>query len=1057
MSMVYGGVNTYAYTGYGIPAGSVATGYTTGAPSVLSQYQNRTPQAGQVALSKDYLPLIAVSIQRERQLFNNWTGVGGAPPTAYRSLPNPATAQLAQRQQTLVSQSSFSLQASASAGFPFLGPFTGPGGLPQGPDVLGPFGGPGGLPQGPGVLGPFGGPGGLPQGPGVLGPFNGPGGLPQGPDVLGPFNGPGGLPQGPNVLGPFNGPGGLPQGPGVLGPFGGPGGLPFASPSVLGPFGGPGGLPSGPNVLGPFGGPGGLPFASPGLLGPFGGPGGLPQQSPPLLGPPSFGAPNGTFPFANQFNGGISPQVTSPFPFPSQPIAATGPVAPQTQAPVQATQPFSPFPFPTTNNPISFGSVGGSGSSVGPTQRAGWGWQNMVQPTQTNIDPSVNYKNLDLTQRQALSGLSDHERAILHLWGIQMTSDGRQDGGIYLNVLQNPDQFKPAEVELARQLQARDQAQYGGVTGKALDQEFFGLYNKITGQDISQRYGNAPVNFADGPVNMDNRLTGNNGMSGFENAVIRLWGHDPLFNGGHIDGSVLSYTLDSPNALDFNLNKSDVQALLTSDLASDGVRNGDSLAGAFGGVLDKLYLGGPGASADAVQTAAIQQASQTRPFLTGFPVGGDPQRYQFMVSQLGPELGQFDASLNELAGLANVAPQSGNLEGRFENGLFMRVPADRAEFGSYNAAQIAGGALTGSTSIFQKDATPGTRYAQVQDPTMFHAATARMYAYQFAAYAEGYNPLTPDGMADGAKAFETMAPDARVFTQVASIYKGNLLNGPDNYDNPKLKELLVSKGLTELANQPGVGETDVQTVGAVTAALNTGKVTLNDVIASGSIEDMPRYREVIDYVVGGQFNQDLGRYDVLPYNSASGNTGVHGGAAGSAGTGGSTGSGGNYRTGGGLDGLYSDPNTNPYQTQVGQFQQNPVVSGFYAMFDLNGDGKVYGPETAAAVSGLSDITNLMLSGAKPGPNAPAAVQQFFTAHDFDRDGSYGVDEVRAALRDLRPVIDSMKLDQFNNPANVGRPVQVGSAQLDPSVAARIAKCPVLGPQMQAGGGANGLG
>ncbi len=1036
MSTVYGAVNTYAYSGYGIPAGSVASGYTTGAgaPSVLSLHPAQQPNGAQVAVSKDYLPLIAVSIQRERQLFTNWSGLGGAPPVVFNNLPDPRMAGLTRQQQTAVTQSDFAFQQSTFS-FPFLGPFVGQGGLPTGPFVLGPFGGPGGLPQGPNVLGPFGGPGGLPQGPNVLGPFGGPGGLPQGPNVLGPFGGPGGLPQGPNVLGPFGGPGGLPQGPNVLGPFGGPGGLPFASPGLLGPFGGPGGLP----------------FGSPNVLGPFGGPGGLPAQSPPLLGPPSFGAPNGTFPFAGQFNGGVAP-----FPFPQtqmpimQPLAAVGgSVAPTTAVggSVAPARPISPYPFPT--NPISvnpgpapFGTVGGAVSTQ-PTQRAGWGWQNLAATN--NVDPATNYRELSLEQRQSLSGLSDRERGILHLWGIQMTSGGKQDGGIYLNVMANPDQFQAAEVELARELAARDHAQYGGVTGKALDQEFFGVYQKVTGQDISQRYGNSPVNFAQGPVNMDNRLTGNNGMSGFENAVIRLWGHDPLFNGGKIDGSVLSYTLDSPNALDAGLNKADVQALLTADLSSDGLRNGDSLEGAFAGVLDKLYLGGPGTSAQAVLSAAEQKASEVRPFMTSFPAGGDPNRYQFMVSQLGPELGQFDASLNELSGLANVVPQYGNLDGRFENGLFMRRPLDQGEFASYNAAQIAGGALNGATSIFQRDAIPGTRYAQAQDPTLFHSATARMYAYQFASYANGYDPLTPAGMADGARAFETMAPDARVFMQVASVYKGNLLGGPDNYDNPTLRNMLLSKGLTELANKPGVGLTDVQTIGAVSAALNSGQVTLNDVIASGSIQDMPRYRQVIDYVVGGQFNQDLGRYDALPiYGSAPGQLGGSAGSA-SQGT--------DFQTGQGLAGLYENAPTNPYQAQVDQFRQNPMVSGFYAMLDLNGDGRVFGPETASAVSSLSDIVNLMLAGAQPGPNAPAAVQQFFSAHDLDRDGLYGVDEIRTALRDLRPVIDSVKLDQFNNPANVGRPVQVGSAQLDPAQASRIAKCPVLGQQMQAGGGA----
>ncbi|MCE7872260.1 hypothetical protein DYH09_18035 [bacterium CPR1] len=191
--------------------------------------------------------------------------------------------------------------------------------------------------------------------------------------------------------------------------------------------------------------------------------------------------------------------------------------------------------------------------------------------------------------------------------------------------------------------------------------------------------------------------------------------------------------------------------------------------------------------------------------------------------------------------------------------------------------------------------------------------------------------------------------------------------------------------------------------------------------------------------------EDLGRYDALPIDGSA--LGQLGGSAGSASQG------TDFQSGQSLAGLYENAPSNPYQAQVDQFRQNPMVSGFYAMLDLNGDGRVSGPETASAVSSLSDLVKWMLAGVQPGPNAPAAVEQLFSAHDLDRDRLYCIDEIRTALRDLRPVIDSIKLDQFRNPANVGRPFQVGSAQLDPAQANRIAKCPVLGQQIQAGGGA----
>ncbi len=228
------------------------------------------------------------------------------------------------------------------------------------------------------------------------------------------------------------------------------------------------------------------------------------------------------------------------------------------------------------------------------------------------ISTGVSYQSLSNAERNVASGMDEHQRAVLHLWGIQMGAAGHQDGGVLLNVLNNPSGFKPAEVELAKELAAREQAMYGGITGKSLDQAFFGLYQQLTGKDISQRYGNAPVRFAQGPVNMDNRLTGANGLNQFENEVLQLWGHSPLFNGGKIDGSILGYAMNSNNRMEVNLNQQDLQALWDADLASDGVINGDSLENAMVDVLDRVYLGAPSASVQRTMNDALEEASLRR-------------------------------------------------------------------------------------------------------------------------------------------------------------------------------------------------------------------------------------------------------------------------------------------------------------------------------------------------------------------------------------------------------------------------------------------------------------
>ena len=148
---------------------------------------------------------------------------------------------------------------------------------------------------------------------------------------------------------------------------------------------------------------------------------------------------------------------------------------------------------------------------------------------------------------------------------------------------------------------------------------------------------------------------------------------------------------------------------------------------------------------------------------------------------------------------------------------------------------------------------------------MWQASLARNYAYQFSAQAIGANPLSPEGLSAGQRAFGSMNPEAQLFMQVASVFKGDLLGGPGFYDNAGLKNLLESKGLNQFINDPQVGQTDVQTIGAITAAINSGQLSLNDVINSGTISDLGRYQNVINYVSGGGFNADLANYDTVGF------------------------------------------------------------------------------------------------------------------------------------------------------------------------------------------------
>jgi hypothetical protein len=305
---------------------------------------------------------------------------------------------------------------------------------------------------------------------------------------------------------------------------------------------------------------------------------------------------------------------------PQMPFQGGGgfPSFPQPQFPGQNPFQFYPSPgtphfghqpgFPSPYPGPGFPQPGYPTQPGFPTQPGGPGTPGNPVSTGPGINKNLDFTKLNKTDRTNLSGLNDNGRAVLHLWGIQVTSEGKNNGGIYFNVLNNPDNFQPAEVELVRNLYNQEMAMFGGVTGKLLDQHFFGVYQQMTGKDISQRYGNRPLEYAQGPVNMDNRLTGNNGLSSMDNTVIRLWGHDTLDNGA-MDGSVTEFTLGSQFALDKidgskgALNQREVEILLAADLA-DGRRDGNALETSFIDSLDRIYFGGPGANAQVTANRA---------------------------------------------------------------------------------------------------------------------------------------------------------------------------------------------------------------------------------------------------------------------------------------------------------------------------------------------------------------------------------------------------------------------------------------------------------------------
>jgi hypothetical protein len=247
--------------------------------------------------------------------------------------------------------------------------------------------------------------------------------------------------------------------------------------------------------------------------------------------------------------------------------------------------------------------------------------------------------------KEAFNGVSGRDAAIMHLGGRAHISAGTSPNGvsgsarIYGNVLNNPNNFTPDEVALIEQYAADEKARYGMITGSNLDHDFAdqmaargGLspeklqaYHQAIDARTAQMVNNPNREAVLQEVNQQLNITSDigtleqqSGLSRYEQAVYRLAGHSTLFSGdGSIDGDILAITLGNENSLDgrsFGNQDTNIDAetlsLLQNDLAIDGQLNGDALRMANEKVLDKIFMGTPGVTAEQVQAQSVQQAQQ---------------------------------------------------------------------------------------------------------------------------------------------------------------------------------------------------------------------------------------------------------------------------------------------------------------------------------------------------------------------------------------------------------------------------------------------------------------
>lgn len=344
----------------------------------------------------------------------------------------------------------------------------------------------------------------------------------------------------------------------------------------------------------------------------------------------------------------------------------------------------------------------------------------------------------------------------------------------------------------------------------------------------------------------------------------------------------------------------------------------------------------------------------------------------------------------------------------------LRIPKDQAEFYSYLRGATNGFNNGQGGNVNQANAEAGTRLRRVTDQKQFDAAVARMYIYQFAATAKGAAANTVDGMAAGAKAFYTMSPAAQMFMQTAAVYKGNLAANASNYDNNALRALLDARGFNR-TGRANVGNTDVETLGAVAEALNQGVITLDDIansakiVGAAAIGNNANYAKAIDMVESGTFAAYLAEYDRFDFSQQADKNNLNS----------NTGNAGYANPGAGIA---RNPQSKQDFYQMFLATKRPsraqdladadfVYRWLLDLHDINGVGRIYGQgEAQNFISSTRCFTSLLQDGQRAVGGIPAHDANHMKTFDVNKDGTVDDTELKDGLTKLKTFSEAVALD-----------------------------------------------
>ncbi|MBY0405351.1 MAG: hypothetical protein K2X66_15735, partial [Cyanobacteria bacterium] len=246
-----------------------------------------------------------------------------------------------------------------------------------------------------------------------------------------------------------------------------------------------------------------------------------------------------------------------------------------------------------------------------------------------------------------------------------------------------------------------------------------------------------------------------------------------------------------------------------------GTINGMPVAGALGaniafpGMLGASGIGSfPGASGIGGGFGSPVGLPQGSIILSGGP--GIPGQVQGIPGQIQGIPGQVQGVPGQAQGA---------------NGLPSIPKVDPNDFVDFLLAGSQGG-QTGTNELIEgRFARPGSKFATAGN-NEFQALTAYAYANQFKAFALGKDAVFQPGkdinqLASNLNQAQNtqLAPEAETLANVAALYRGNL-TGVNKYDNAKLQQLVASWGRADLAQTPGAGVSDVESIGIAVKAIN---------------------------------------------------------------------------------------------------------------------------------------------------------------------------------------------------------------------------------------------